>query len=216
MNRLRALLRELRHLFLSRLLDRSGESSEAVRLADIGLDRSGYHDYEPSGWRSLARALRGLGTGRGDGFLDVGCGKGRVLSQAARRPFDRVLGVEISEQMAAQARTRLERERRRRRCGAIEVLVTDVTTWELPDDITVIYFYNVLSGESLRAMLDRIAESAARVPRRLLFLYNNPEHEDEVTAHPAFVRRERRGRRHWSATDPRWIAVFDVGDGERR
>lgn len=212
MSAVRRLLRRLRRLLLDRVLERSGETSEAVRLDELGLGLGlgDYHDYEPSGWRSLSRALRGLDTGPADSFLDIGCGKGRVVAQAARRPFKRVLGVELSPQLAQSARELAEGDRRRRRCGEVEIVVADVTTWRMPDDVTVVYVYNALSGAGLEAMLDRIAESAGRAPRRLLLLYANPIHEADVLRHPGFELVRRRAGRRWSPTDPRRISIFRV------
>ncbi len=40
-------------------------------------------------------------------FIDVGCGKGRVLIVAAAYPFKRIRGVEYSPQLAAICRTNL-------------------------------------------------------------------------------------------------------------
>lgn len=211
MSAARNLVTRLRGGVLDRLFERAGETGEAVRLGDLGIAREGYHDYEPSGWRSFKRAMKGVKAGPSDTFLDIGCGKGRVVEQAARRPFRRVLGVELSTELAEQARELVESERDRRRCGSVEIVVADITTWRIPDDVTLIYVYNALSGEALVAMLDRIAESARRAPRRLLMLYVNPLSERTVIEHPQFELRERRGRRRWAARDPRRVSVFEVG-----
>jgi SAM-dependent methyltransferase len=207
----RRFVARVRRVLLDRVLERSGETSGAVRLGDIGLERDGYHDYEPSGWRSFQRALRGIDVGPGDVFVDIGCGKGRVVAQAARRPFKRVIGVELAPDLAARANALLKAERGRRRCGSVEILSADATTWRLPDDVTIVYAYNALSGDSLRAMLDRIAESKRRAPRELRFLYVNPLSEADVLAHPAFELLERRAGRRWGPDDPRRVSVFSVG-----
>ena len=211
MSRLRHIVRRLRRAVLDRVLERSGETSDAVSLGDLGVSNEEYHDYEPSGWMGLRRALRGLDIDRSQTFLDIGCGKGRVVAQAARRPFGRVLGVELSAELAHSAESLLEHERGRRRCGEVEIVVADVTAWAMPDDVTVAYVYNALGGSALIAMLDRIAESVDRAPRRLLLLYANPIHEAAVLDHPRFELHERRGGRRWSASDPRRISVFRVG-----
>jgi SAM-dependent methyltransferase len=204
------LVRQLRSAALDRVFERSGETSEAVRLDELGLAREGYHDYEPSGWRSFKRAMQGVKVSTSDTFLDIGCGKGRVVVQAARRPFHRVLGVELSTELAAQAQQLADAERDRRRCGSVEIVAADITTWQVPDDVTVIYVYNALSGAGLQEMLDRIAESAARAPRQLLMLYVNPLHERTVAGHPSFELRRRHGSRRWAPADPRRVSVFDV------
>ena len=84
----------------------------ASRRLDRGLNTSGSawepeHDhpdrtnYLPSPWHVLPRALRYVGVSDRDVFVEFGCGKGRVVHQAARRPFRRVVGVEISPVLAA-------------------------------------------------------------------------------------------------------------------
>lgn len=207
-------LRRLRRALIERTLERGGETSERVTMEEMGIEGGEYHEYEPSGWRTLSSALRGVEIGSDDGFVDIGCGKGRVLEQATRRPFGRVIGVELSPELAEQARA-LVASSRKRRCGSVEVIVADATRWEPPSDITVAYAYNALSGESLQRMLDRLAESVRRAPRQLLFVYANPEHEDEVLAHPGLELRERLGRRRWRDDDPRRVSIFTVTGSSR-
>jgi SAM-dependent methyltransferase len=202
-------LRRLRRQLIARTLERGGETNEHVPMEEFGIDDPEYHEYEPSGWRVLNQALRGLDVGPEDSFVDLGCGKGRVVVQAARRPFKRVIGVDVAAELTDQAERLLESDRRRR-CGSVEIVVADLTTWEVPTDITVAYAYNVLSGASLQKMLDRLADSVERSPRPLHLLYINPEHEDEVSAHPATRLLERRGRARWDAADPRRISIFRI------
>lgn len=210
MNSARDMARKLRRTLLAGLLERPGETSGAVSLDEIGLARDGYHDYEPSAWLGLRRALRGIEIDQSQVFLDIGCGKGRVVAQAARRPFGRVLGVELSPSLAESARGLLENDLRHRRCGEVEIVVADVTAWSVPEDVTIAYVYNALGGSALTAMLDRLAESVDRAPRPLLLFYANPIHESAVLNHPRLELEKRRGRRHWSATDPRRISVFRI------
>jgi SAM-dependent methyltransferase len=204
------LLRRMRRFVIDRTLERSGDTRTPVELDELGLAGDGYHDYEPSGWRSLSRAMSGIEFGSEDSFLDIGCGKGRVVAQAARRPFRRVIGVELSGDLAAQAREQADRLGRRQRCGAVEVIVADSTTWPIPTDVTVIYFYNALSGAPLNALLDRIVDSVGQAPREVSFLYVNPEYEADVSARPEFVLRRRVGGRRWDEDDPRRVSIFDV------
>jgi cyclopropane fatty-acyl-phospholipid synthase-like methyltransferase len=85
----------------------------------------------------LPRALRYLGVSDRDTFVDFGCGKGRVVHQAARRPFRRVIGVEISPVLAEVARNGLAARRHQHRCGSVEIVVSDVTQYRVPDDLTI-------------------------------------------------------------------------------
>jgi SAM-dependent methyltransferase len=128
--------------------------------------------YEASAWHVLPRALRYLGVSEGDAFVDFGCGKGRVVHQAAKWPFRRVIGVEISPQLAEIARGNLEARRDEHRCRSVEIVVSDAAQFPVPDDVTVGYFYWPFIGATLNTVLTRILDSLDRNPRsfRLIFV----------------------------------------------
>jgi SAM-dependent methyltransferase len=154
----------------------------AGRMLDRGLDTSGAatepeHDhpdrvrYVPSPWHVLPRALHYLRVSDRDVFVDFGCGKGRVVHQAARRPFRRVVGVEISPVLAETARRGLAARRHQHRCRHVEIVVADVTAFRVPDDLTIGYFYHPFRGETFERVLRGIVESIDRNPRRIRLIY---------------------------------------------
>jgi hypothetical protein len=57
--------------------------------------RGGHWVSAPSPWYILPRALRKVDAFDHDVFVDFGCGTGRVVHQAAKRPLKRVIGVEV-------------------------------------------------------------------------------------------------------------------------
>ena len=122
----------------------------------------------------LPRALRTIGVGPEDTFVDFGCGKGRVLLQAARRPFRRVVGVEISPGLVDVARAALAARSRRQRCGEVEVVAADAREFPIPDDMTIGFFYDPFRGEVFDAVLRGIVESMDRRPRRVHLVYAHP------------------------------------------
>ena len=74
-------------------------------------------------------------------FLDLGCGKGKALLLAREAGFRRVLGVELSEEIADIATRNVERT-------AGTVVVADATRFEFPPDPTVLFLCNPLrSGD---------------------------------------------------------------------
>jgi SAM-dependent methyltransferase len=201
----------IRNRLMEGIYGRGGETAEHVTPAGTEFTSGDYHAYEPSGWRQLRRGLRGLPAGREDTFVDVGCGKGRVLAQAVRHPFRRVLGVEYSPELAEHARRLVEAQRDQWKAGDVEIITADATQWAVPEDVTVVYAYNVLHGDAFRSQLDRLADSVERAPRTMWFVYANPEHEQVVLEHPAFELWKRRGRRKWwQNDDPRRVSVFRV------
>ena len=129
----------------------------------------------------LPRALRFLGVSDRDTFVDFGCGKGRVVHQAAKRPFRRVIGVEISPALAEIARANLATRRHRHRCPNVEIVVADAKEFPVPDDLTIAYFWHPFTGETLEAVLRGIIDSIDRHPRRVRLIYLGP-HGAEVLA----------------------------------
>ncbi len=128
----------------------------------------------PSPWHALPRALYYLGVSDRDTFIDFGCGKGGVVHQAARRPFRRVIGVEISPVLAEIARTNLAARRRQHRCRNVEIVVSDVAEFSVPDDLTIGYLFHPFMNETLDALLRSIVDSIDRRPRRVRLIYVSP------------------------------------------
>jgi tRNA G46 methylase TrmB len=159
----------------------------ADRLFDRGLDTAGrefLYDhtrddrvaYVASPWHLLPRALRHIHLSERDTFVDFGCGKGRVVHQAARRwPFRRVIGVEVSPKLAEIARTALAARAHRHRCKNVEIVAADVREFQVPDDLTVGYFFRPFGEETLNPLLRDIIESIDRNPRRVWLIYVWPK-----------------------------------------
>ena len=168
--------------FASRRLDRGLDTSvPAMEPEHDHPDRLGY---APSPWYVLPRALRYLGVSDRDVFVEFGCGKGRVVHQAARRPFRRVVGVEISPVLAEAARSGLAARRHQHRCRDVEIVVADVTAFRVPDDLTIGYFYYPFAGQTFESVLRGIVESIDRNPRRvrLIFAFPTKEARSQILA----------------------------------
>ena len=167
-------------------------TARRVELDEVGMDAPGRIGYEPSPVLALRRGLRGRTVGPGDVFLDLGCGKGRVLVVAAQLPFDRGIGVELVPELAEQARANLARVELE--CGGVEVVCTDALAYEIPDDVTVIYLYNPFQGSIFQRVLDEIVASLEREPRALTLIYRSPfEHEAVIASGRFELAKEHRG-----------------------
>ncbi|MBM3666411.1 MAG: class I SAM-dependent methyltransferase [Actinobacteria bacterium] len=161
-------LRRLQALAARAIFDRGGRDTiEPVSSEELGHDRDEMVFYKASGRFYLRRAIRPAEVTGEHVFLDLGSGKGRVLDQAARYPFGRVIGVEISKRLCEIAERNIERGRRRYRAGAVEVVRADMTAYEIPDDISHIYMYNPVTGSMFDAVVENIVASLDRRPRPL-------------------------------------------------
>jgi SAM-dependent methyltransferase len=153
--------------------------------------------YVPSSWHVLPRALRYLRAGEQDTFIDFGCGKGRVVHQAARRPLRRVIGVEISPALSAMARATVAAGRDRHRCRDVRIVTCDATRYDIPDDLTIAYLFDPFRGAILDAVLENIVASMDRRPRTVRIIYVHPSNAGRVLATGRFrlVKEQRGGLR---------------------
>jgi hypothetical protein len=195
----RGIKRWVGDLFFERGLDTSGRQ---VELDHFHRERT---YYSASDWLDLPRALRKCDVGPADVFVDFGSGKGRILYQAARHPFARVIGVEISAKLNEVARANIEQKRGELKCQHIELVTVDATAFDIPDDMTFAYFYHPFNDQSFSAVIKNIVGSLDRNPRRVTIIYQCPLMEDCIIGTGRFklIRTLKRRRKN-----PRRIAIY--------
>jgi SAM-dependent methyltransferase len=165
-----------------------GVPSEAARtiwLEDLGLAHEDRHSYAPVPWGLLRRLLPRSAITSDDVFLDLGCGMGRLLLEAAEcYPFKRVVGVELVPRFAEAAESLLRRNAGRLRASGWEVVTADVADYRVPDDVTVAYLYDPVVGEAFDSVLEQLRRSVERRPRRVRILYITPEEVERLARVP--------------------------------
>lgn len=165
-------------------------TSGIVELDELGIGGDSRNRYQPAGWLTLRRILPKREVCRHDVFLDFGSGMGRVVLQAMQYPFQRVIGVELSAQLTRLARKNVVGNRSRQRCGEVSLICADALEYEIPNDVTVVFFYNAFTGKIFADVLGRLVESVDRAPRTMRIIYVNPI-EEEVLLNSGRVRRVR-------------------------
>jgi SAM-dependent methyltransferase len=105
-------------------------------------------------------------------FVDLGCGKGRVLLIAAQKPFQKVVGVEISSDLSALARRNIDRFRpSSERVRAITIENTDVRKFEMPPGNLLIHMYHPFDPTISAAVFGRLAAMQNAPQRRIVVAY---------------------------------------------
>ncbi len=108
-------------------------------------------------------------------FVDLGSGKGRAVLLAAMLPFQRVVGVEFSEELNVVARQNLTTFTGDVRCQAIDIVTLDAAAFEYNDERPlVLYIYNSFDAVIMQRVIDNLVASYERAPRDILVLYFNP------------------------------------------
>jgi SAM-dependent methyltransferase len=171
----RAFRRALSAAVIDRLLN--VDTAERVALAELALDAADRVDYEPGGWRDLRRVLRPTEIRPGEVFLDLGSGKGRIVLSAARFPFRRIIGVELSERLTAIARRNVATCRLRPRDVDIELVTADVLAYRIPDEVSVVYMFNPFGGAIFESVIAKLIASVDRRPRAVRVILRNVGHD---------------------------------------
>lgn len=129
--------------------------------------------YDPAPWPTLRRAMQFGGLdARGFVFVDVGCGKGKVVLSAMAFAFERIIGVEHSRTLCRIAERNADNARLiGRRCSRVEIVCADAATYRAPDEPTVFFFYNPFTFDIMQTVLQNIVDAHMRSPaaRYLIF-----------------------------------------------
>lgn len=146
-----------------------------VRLAAVGAAGKDRVDHIPSAWDALGAVLRPSDVEPNEVFLDLGSGTGRVVVLAAARyPFRKVIGVEVSHALHGVAARNIELNRHRLSCHEVQLVNRDVINYQIPRDVTVAYMYNPFTGPLFDLVIGKLIQSVDEHPRRLRLVYYFP------------------------------------------
>jgi len=212
---------QLRQFFLRPFLDRPSSDRSVHPFDRIhGVDTSGLlyadvlatghaHDASSEGYYATAPSLfhgalarwqttlsghAGQNFSLGDyTFIDLGCGKGRVLLMASEHPFRKITGVELNARLAKVARRNVARWlRTARACSHISLMVGDVMQLRLPDGPVVLFLFNSFAAPVMTELLEGLAAAASvratprggAVPMDLIYIH--PEQDNLIRRAPGF------------------------------
>ena len=137
--------------------------------------------YAPTIARPLRRLLAALALPRDALFIDLGCGKVRVLLLALEHGFSRVARVEFSAELCAIARRNLARFRPRGGSSdGSQVWHGDAAEYEFAAVDSVVYLNNPFDAEVLGRVLDRLERLLAEHPVRVWLIYHDPVHRAAI------------------------------------
>jgi len=152
-----------------------------------------YWGTAPSGFRGILeqwrQALAGTRYGIEDyTFLDIGCGKGRVLMLASDAPFERIVGVELSPALTAIAESNIVKwSIARHLCSDIHVLNVDALAAQIPDSPVVLYIYNSFNLYVMLPLLKRLQTLALARSTPIDLIYAKPQQALLVDAVPGIA-----------------------------
>lgn len=105
-------------------------------------------------------------------FIDVGCGKGRVVAVASEFPFRTVIGIDLSPELVATAeRNAGILARRFPERPPIKAEVADASVFAFPNQPLLVHLYHPFQSSILHKMLENLRQSVQACPRRVVVAY---------------------------------------------
>ena len=134
-----------------------------------------YLPIRPNAARQVIRSLP-IGDPSDYTFVDLGSGKGRMLLIASEFPFRKVVGVEMREDLHAQAMKNARRYRHSTaQTSRIDCQLVDATHFDFPAGKLVVYLFNPFSAEIMGRVFQRLDASFEQDPREIVLVYVHPE-----------------------------------------
>lgn len=105
-------------------------------------------------------------------FVDLGCGKGRVVLCAAQYPFQSAIGVDLSRSLTEIANRNVSTfPFSARKCGDIRILNIDAANVDYPDTNLLLHLYHPFDANVTTAVLRNLEASLASKPRQVRIAY---------------------------------------------
>lgn len=101
-------------------------------------------------------------------FVDVGCGKGKILLLAAEYGFERIIGLEISPQLCEIAQQNVDAFRERRPNSASRTVVcTNILDYQFKGDETDCFLYSPFDQTVTSSFMEMLRKSVDDNPGNL-------------------------------------------------
>lgn len=149
-------------------------ADELMNLEQLGIDISHATLYMPVSYSLLEEIFEQLTISSRIHFLDIGCGKGRVLCMAAHYGFTKVTGIDFSKQLCDNAKDNLKLTQEKKPSLQYQVINNDAFYFEIPDDADCIFFFNPFDEIIMSAVVKNIMASLRRKQRPVNIIYVNP------------------------------------------
>src|SRR6266851_2839451 len=133
--------------------------------------------------RSTVRIL-----GAGQTFIDIGCGRGRVLLMAAEHGFRKIIGIDFAADLCLTARGNVEQYRRCSNSSAsISIEQRDACTYDIPNQPGVLFLYNRFNESVMRSFVANEERSLSQHPREFMS-YTTCPYGTKFGTHPRSFR----------------------------
>jgi SAM-dependent methyltransferase len=162
----------------------SGEKKYGIRTIGIDNlsgavsveDREHVSKYEPLNYYTSSRLFNYLQpTDFNTTFLDVGCGKGRLLAMGAAYGFSNIIGIDFSKKLCDIATNVCRGIKTKYPHISFTIQCVDARHYCIPETVGVIFLFNPFDAVVMEEFIKKVSESLYRKNRPLKILYANPQ-----------------------------------------
>lgn len=107
---------------------------------------------------------------RRDLFVDYGSGKGAAIIHAKELGYKRTIGVEFAKELHEQAIQNIEALK----LEQVASIYADATSYVLPNDISLIYFFNPFDELVMKKVIANILAQKEQFENEVYVIYGNP------------------------------------------
>jgi SAM-dependent methyltransferase len=132
--------------------------------------------YEPFPYMKMKKLFTNFSFSESDGFMDIGCGKGRVLIGAAFSGCVNVYGIDISAKLLKYAEKNLAECKKKKADLKYKLLCMDVKDLTFTPDINKLFFYNPFSYRVFLKVMKALKKSVEENPRDVTIFLAGPKH----------------------------------------
>ena len=149
-------------------------ADELNELEEKGIDIEHATIYMPASYDLLEQIFTQANISSAKHFIDIGCGKGRVLSVAAHFAVQKVTGIDFSKDLCDTAKLNLLKTQQQFPTLVFKIFNNDAFYFEIPDDADFIFMFNPFDEIIMSGVIENIEMSLVRAPRKITVIYANP------------------------------------------
>jgi len=142
-------------------------------------------NYQATFYGRLQKMVKYLKLTPDDVFVDLGCGKGRVVFFVATHRLKKAIGVELDKNLFTAAQKNFINLKARR--AFVELFNTDAAKFDL-GEANILYMFNPFGYKTLESVLRNLKKSLIDTPRKVRIVYYVPAHKDLLDSQDWLVR----------------------------
>jgi SAM-dependent methyltransferase len=139
-------------------------------------------EYSMSDLVGLVKIFSKYKISENDAVIDIGCGKGAVISVLSRFKFGRIDGIEYSKELFQIAQKNIASLKIQ---NAI-IYNQNAADFSFYERYSYIYMYNPFGRSVIRCVIDKIERTLEVNNRDIYIVYGNPVYHDEIIKHGVF------------------------------